>query len=443
VIFLRCDGDERIGAGHVGRCVQIARALQSAGAEVALAGSYSGVAERLIAAAGIPAVAPGSGRLGVPVGADGVVLDSYEFPMPEIEALGRDLPVAAISDGGPVPRVAAVLDYHLDAAPGVLKGPDYAPVSPRYAAARRPRGFERALLSLGGSRAGGRLLEGAAAALEDLGLEVSVVGAAESLEELAGRADVAVSGAGLTAYELACAGVPSLLLAIADSQRRVASAFEKRSIALALDAGEQPASPRLRVAVGALAGEALRAGLAAAGPAAVDGYGAFRVRDALLAAFGAKGAPRVLRYRPAGEHDGARLLEWRNDPSVRKVSRHKEPIGPDEHERWLASVLVDPRRPVFVVEEGRRPAGSVRFDVGSDSAEISIALTPHRRGHGIGTQAIRESSELLLASHPELTRVAAEVEAGNRASVGAFERAGFMPTGEGPTGRALLVLERR
>jgi UDP-2,4-diacetamido-2,4,6-trideoxy-beta-L-altropyranose hydrolase len=194
--------------------------------------------------------------------------------------------------------------------------------------------------------------------------------------------------------------------------------------------------------VGRLAREPIRDRLATTGPAVVDGYGSFRARDALWAAFRAGTPPRVLRYRPADVHDAAHLLEWRNDPSVSAVSRNKEAIGAPEHARWLASVLADSARVLLVVEDGAGPAGSVRFDVEGEDAEISVVLAADRRGHGIGTQAIRESSELLLASRPEVGRVFAEVEAGNRASLVAFERADFVPAGEAQAGSALLELGR-
>ena len=46
-VALRCDGDERVGAGHVGRCLPIALALRRVGHDV-FVGSYGGVAERLL-----------------------------------------------------------------------------------------------------------------------------------------------------------------------------------------------------------------------------------------------------------------------------------------------------------------------------------------------------------------------------------------------------------
>ncbi len=108
---------------------------------------------------------------GRPPDADALVVDSYDVPSREIEAAAGELPVAAVIDGGAAPAGVTVLSYHLDAAerlPSVsgLLGPDFAPLDPRHAAARRPRGHRRVLVTVGGSNAG---LSALASALEELG----------------------------------------------------------------------------------------------------------------------------------------------------------------------------------------------------------------------------------------------------------------------------------
>ena len=56
------------------------------------------------------------------------------------------------------------------------------------------------------------------------------------LAERIGWADIAVSAAGSTPYDLACAGVPFALRAVADNQRPIRRAF--------LDEGLAPPTPR-------------------------------------------------------------------------------------------------------------------------------------------------------------------------------------------------------
>lgn len=430
MIAFRCDGGDSVGAGHVARCLQIAAAFRMAGEEPLFVGQFDGLAAALLENGGMEAVAPAPDvPLGLPPGAGLAVLDSYEL---ELRQAG--VPVAVIEDGPPRGGGGAVaIDYHLDASGPAIAGPAYAPVAPTLAAARRERGFQRALVTVGGGSGGEELLSAALAACRDHGLEPVEMGA--GLAGAIEQADVAVSAAGLTAYELACAGVPAALVSIAPNQERVARTFADARLALT---GDDPG--RL---VGRLADPGVRESLAAAGPAAVDGYGAFRIRDALRAIVAGAPVTEPLRYRPATAADSERQLEWRNDPATRAVSRTTHEIQPAEHERWFEGVLRDGDRRLLVVEDRAGPAGSVRFDVDGPEAEISVMIAPERRSGGLGTRAVRESSELLLASTPAVERVRAEVAEGNEGSLGAFRRAGFVPfAGGGRTGASVLLLDR-
>jgi len=245
------------------------------------------------------------------------------------------------------------------------------------------------------------------------------------LIEHIGWADVAISAAGSTAYELLCAGVPTVAVALADNQAPVANGLAEAGVARCLHARGGELAERLAGEVGMLASPEERARLATRGPATVDGHGAARARDALLAAFAGRALPRVLRYRPAQGADAARLLAWRNDPEVRAASRHQEPIDPAEHREWLAQTLSDSDRVLWIAEHEGEPVGSLRLDRRRDEAEISVSIAAERRGAGLATQAIREASELFLAAHPDVCRVTAEVRPENAASLRAFERAGY------------------
>jgi RimJ/RimL family protein N-acetyltransferase len=234
--------------------------------------------------------------------------------------------------------------------------------------------------------------------------------------------DLLVCGAGVTAYEAACAGVPAVLVVLAGNQRRVGDAFAAAGLFAVLD-GRAPLDAA--EVNGALA-TAREAPAQDEGPALVDGYGAARVRDALLALADGAPAPAVQRYRPARAADAELLLTWRNDAAVRAVSHTTHEVAPAEHAAWLARVLADPDRTLLVVEREGEPVGTVRLDREDDEATLSVTVAPEQRGRGVGVQAIRESTELELAARPELARVVALVKAENTASQRAFERAGYV-----------------
>jgi UDP-2,4-diacetamido-2,4,6-trideoxy-beta-L-altropyranose hydrolase len=456
VIAFRCDGGARVGAGHVARCLQLALAHEAAGIPTLFVGRYDGIAAGLLEAAGLATAAPIDDiPLGVSPEAAAVVVDSYEIPGAEVKRAAAQRPVACVVDDGPVPAATAILSYHLDAAErlevpagtAAVLGVDYAPVSPLLAAGRRPRGCATALVTAGGGETGLGLAERATRQLlaMDPALEILVAAPgparvvdarvtwgtrAGGLTGAIAWADIAVSAAGSTPYDLACAGVPAALHAVADNQQPIARAF----IAAALAAAD----------AAALGAREVRERLAAAGPRAIDGYGAFRARDALVAVLGGGPVAAPLRQRPAAMADAELLLKWRNEPAVREMSRSPEPIADRDHRAWLAAVLDDPRRTLLVLECQGRPVGTVRFDRTADAAEISVTLDPAARGGGLGTRAIAETTELELAARPELRAVVAEVQTRNLPSLRAFERAGYERAPRAAAaGNTLLLRPRR
>jgi spore coat polysaccharide biosynthesis predicted glycosyltransferase SpsG/RimJ/RimL family protein N-acetyltransferase len=460
-VAFRCDGDDRLGAGHVARCLRLAAALEQRGARCELIGCHEGAAAELVAAGGIASRPPEPGApAGRPPDADALVVDSYDLPASEVEAARGELPVAVVIDGYEAPTGVTVLSYHLDAADFLprgagLLGPDYAPLDPRYAAARRPRRTRRVLVTVGGGVAGRAAL---ATALDELGrrdgeheLFVAArerpVGAPPGsswgweragLVDRVGWADLALSAAGATPYELACAGVPALLIVVADNQLRVAQAFGHAGLAVWLDARTGLDTHAIDDSWREVLSRA--SVLATAGPSILDGYGAFRAADGLLAAFEGRDPKPPLRYRPATTADADLLLAWRNDPEVRAASRSKAVVSATDHEAWLSRTLSDAARTLLVVGDPERPVGSVRFDERPRGAEISVVVAPDRRGAGLGSRMIAEASELYLSSRPAVSRVLAEILDHNRASAAAFERAGYLPAGiEVPIGSRMLA----
>jgi len=446
-VAFRCDGDGRIGAGHVARSVQVAAAFERAGHTVELVGRYGGLAADLVSAAGLTVRPPGRGPAGVDTDADAAIVDSYELDPAELELLAAALPAAALWDHGAPPALPFLVHYHPSALPApigtakLLEGPAYAPVSPRLLTARRGRGLERALVTVGGSERGRALLAPAAAALAELeGLEVEVAGGGPDigLVERIARADVAVTAAGATAYELACAGVPAVAVAIADNQRPVAVGLAAVGAVRGLDAVTAGGVDRLGAEVATLAAPSERERLAAGGQATVDGHGAARIRDGLAALFAGSTLPPVLRYRPAATSDADQLLAWRTEPAVRAASRDTGTIERANHVAWLEGVLADPARDLWLILHEGQPAGSVRFDRAGARAEISISVGAGERGAGLGTRAIRETTELYLSAWGDVEVVEAHVRPANAGSLRAFERAGYRPAGEGGE---LAVLE--
>jgi RimJ/RimL family protein N-acetyltransferase len=137
-----------------------------------------------------------------------------------------------------------------------------------------------------------------------------------------------------------------------------------------------------------------------------------------------------LVLRDAAEADADLLLGWRNEPATRAASGSTAEVGPEEHRAWLASLLADDDRHLWIAEVDRRPAGQVRFDrVRGDAYEISVSIDPALRGGGLGAELIAAGCELLFM-RTNATTVVARVKPHNEASIHAFTGAGFKAAGE-------------
>lgn len=53
------------------------------------------------------------------------------------------------------------------------------------------------------------------------------------------------------------------------------------------------------------------------------------------------------------------VLDWRNDPDIRRHMFTQREIRWDEHQRWFEQADADPRRHLFVYEDGGVPRGFV------------------------------------------------------------------------------------
>src|SRR5215218_5891023 len=104
----RCDGDRTIGAGHVGRCLPLARVLRDAGAEVVFAGRFNGVAAELLAHAGVAAVPPDAAPP-----PDLVVADGYGLRGAELVVLRRGAPVLVLAAAEKLTPPTLALAYHV------------------------------------------------------------------------------------------------------------------------------------------------------------------------------------------------------------------------------------------------------------------------------------------------------------------------------------------
>jgi spore coat polysaccharide biosynthesis predicted glycosyltransferase SpsG len=208
---------------------------------------------------------------------------------------------------------ARASDYAADETTRFLLGPRYALLRPSFADGRRRRPPRNApphvLIMMGGSDPRGATFE-VLEAIDSLPAHFAVdvvagvaqrrlprlaaaVGAArhparlhhdpKDVASVMARATVAVSAAGGTCWELACLGVPTLILVAADNQGPNAAGLAHSGFALSLGSIAPFPGRRVRSSVATLLGDRRRLRrMSAAGRRLVDGRGAQRAARAVL-----------------------------------------------------------------------------------------------------------------------------------------------------------------
>jgi len=479
-ILIRADAGEQIGVGHVIRSVALGQHWQDTGGRAVLAVGWlpSQVESRLrgqgmqirrvSAAPGGKQDANATTRLAEKLHARWIAVDGYQFGADYQKTLknsGRK--VLWIDDYGHAAPYCAdlVLNQNLDADKRLYENREAASrllLGTRYAMLRRefepwrdrrrqfPDRAEKLLVTLGGGnqhnlaikivealrgldahRLHVRLLAVAdrpgigtlRAASKSSGKHIEIITNVADVPAQMAWADVAISGAGTTCWELAFMGLPAAVVVLADNQRPVAESLARRGAVVNLGRHENLSQREIRHALeGLLREPARRRQMGRTLRRLVDGEGAARVCMTLRG--------QHLRLRPARNQDCRRLWQWANDRQVRAVSYSTEPISWENHQRWFKAKQADPDcRILIALDENDAAVGQIRFDAcGRRGAQIAVSVDRNRRGTGLGNRIIDLAVGAVFA-RDNVQTLHAHVLPGNQASLRAFQKAGFTHCG--------------
>jgi len=246
---------------------------------------------------------------------------------------------------------------------------------------------------------------------------------APDMAELMAWADMAISAAGTTSWEICLLGLPAILISLAENQVPVAQELHSRGCAIHLGGPHQVSARSLAGPVAhILSSESDRHAMSWRCRELVDGRGAMRV---VAAVQGSR-----LRLRPATENDSRLLWEWANDSQVRAASFSSEPIPWETHVAWFAEKLKQQSCRIWIAEiDEKNPVGQIRVDPRADGeSEIHVSICKPWRGRSFSEQLIRLGSRSAL-NGGGCARLHAFIKVANVASLKAFETAGFEPIG--------------
>lgn len=481
-LVIRADAGTAIGSGHVMRCLALAQSWRDGGGRCiflttpgarGLLPRIEAEVERVCLLEAEPASREDLRRtlaVSAEAGARWLLLDGYHFGHEYQRTLKESGCVLAVIDDNREQEHYCA-DYILnqnvhareelyppetrEAGTRLLLGPDYALLRREFrrqadAAERDRRGVRRIMVCMGGGDPDNVTARALAALAEVTGAEVEcriIVGASnphyEAIAAQAGRlrgkyviirnaddsqmaqtmlwADIAISAAGSTVWEMSALGLPALLLVIAENQRMLAREMAHRDCCLAVleDLGRENLREAVKSAL--QAGDALPA-LAQRLRALCDGRGANRLRRELLA--------RGWRLSVATPEDSRAVWQISNDPATRRNAFSSADIPWESHQRWFAAKLADGRCLFLVARnEYNDVLGQIRFDrEEGDMAVISVSLAACARGLGLAGRLIREGVARMAEEWPGIC-CKALVKVDNQSSLRAFAGAGFAPAG--------------
>ncbi|MBI5227909.1 GNAT family N-acetyltransferase [Candidatus Micrarchaeota archaeon] len=131
----------------------------------------------------------------------------------------------------------------------------------------------------------------------------------------------------------------------------------------------------------------------------------------------------MVLLRQVREEDFEKILNWRNEPQVRKNSFNQKEISRNEHlDYWhkrIKSAEYD-----FIISHNGIDVGLLRLDKREEKAyEVNIMIDPKHQGLGIGSDAIKEIKKIAKARG--IKKLIGRVKHGNVGSNKIFEKNEF------------------
>jgi spore coat polysaccharide biosynthesis predicted glycosyltransferase SpsG len=324
--LLRADAGVEAGTGHVMRCLALGEELLDRGHRVRVMGDIGvdWLADQ-IRFMGIEHVPGAPDELDdeaiVRAGYDAVVVDSYRIPVDAIGRLDGRVPVLAVIDGDDRGiRAHRYLDQNHSAetlphdpwvAERLMAGSPYGLVRREIRRLRREDGWRlprrpNVLAFMGGSDPMGampRIVAGLRALPDDARTTVvaappwradvatllagregaRIVDPTPRLPDLLGAADIVISAAGTSAWDICTIGIPAVFCAVVRNQEKGLAAIVESGVGVGVDAIDHPGELE---GIGALVAallrdEITRRSLVTRSLQTFDGHGAERVADEL------------------------------------------------------------------------------------------------------------------------------------------------------------------
>ena len=130
-----------------------------------------------------------------------------------------------------------------------------------------------------------------------------------------------------------------------------------------------------------------------------------------------------ITIRPVKKEDLKKILEWRNEPEVRKSMFNTGTITEEEHEKYWERFLNDEKKFAYIIEKEGRSVGVIKLEIRTEKAEVNILVAPEFQGKGIGKTALKLIEE--KAKEFKVPVLMSRIKPENEASIKIFEKNNF------------------
>ncbi|WP_142784475.1 UDP-2,4-diacetamido-2,4,6-trideoxy-beta-L-altropyranose hydrolase [Changchengzhania lutea] len=131
----------------------------------------------------------------------------------------------------------------------------------------------------------------------------------------------------------------------------------------------------------------------------------------------------LVTFRKATKEDMLLVYNWSNDPLVRQNSYNTKEIDLANHEKWFNQKINGDKTLFLIALFDNQPAGVVRYEIKEDHTIIGVLVSEKFRGKKLSPSFLSESAKYYFKQNH--LPIFAYIKEGNKASIKAFESAGY------------------
>lgn len=241
------------------------------------------------------------------------------------------------------------------------------------------------------------------------------------MKKLMCLADLAITAAGQTVFELIATKTPFIPIQVVDNQSNNMVALKKfKFVTHSLEVASDTFCEEIAEIFMKLLAVDIRQELIEKYQLVIDGNGCERIIEKLFEC-----DREQISFRRVSTLDCELLFEWANDDLVRRNAFTTNKIDFEEHLKWFQGKIKNDQTLMYLILKDNDAVGQIRVDLEGEIGMISYSIDSKYRGQGFGTQALQEIHLRVKADYKEIKRIIGRVKIENLPSRKAFEKADF------------------